>query len=88
MQQSQDIFIRELRAKGFLSSTKWLKKKKKNPPANARDIRDTDLIPGLGRSLGGEHSKPLRYSCLETEKPGRLLSIESHHKELDVTVVT
>ena len=23
----------------------------KNLPANARDIRDTDLIPGLGRSL-------------------------------------
>ena len=64
------------------------KKKKKNPPANARDIRDTDSIPGLGRYLGGEHSKPLQYSCLETEKPGRLLSIESHHKELDVTVVT
>ena len=24
-----------------------------NPSANAGDIRDADLIPGLGRSLGG-----------------------------------
>ena len=27
----------------------------KNPPANAGDIRDTGLIPGLGRSPGGRH---------------------------------
>ena len=51
----------------------------KNPSVNAGDIRDTDSIPGLGRSPGGEHSKPLQYSCLETEKPGRLPSIELHH---------
>ena len=25
----------------------------KNPPANARDIRETGLIPGLGRSCEG-----------------------------------
>ena len=25
----------------------------KNPPASAGDTRDTDLIPGLGRSPGG-----------------------------------
>ena len=37
----------------------------KNLPANAGDIRDADLIPGLGRSPGGEHGKPLQYSCLE-----------------------
>ena len=36
-----------------------------NPPANAGDIRDVGSIPGLGRSPGGEHSNPLRYSCLE-----------------------
>ena len=28
---------------------------KKNLPANAGDIRDTDLIPGSGRSPGGGH---------------------------------
>ena len=34
-------------------------------PANAGDIRDVALIPGLGRSPGGGHGKPLQYSCLE-----------------------
>ena len=33
----------------------------KNPPSNARDIRDTSSIPGPGRFPGN----PLQYSCLE-----------------------
>ena len=37
----------------------------KNPPANAGDIRDVGLIPGLGRPLGGGHGNPLQCSCLE-----------------------
>ena len=37
----------------------------KNTPANAGDISDVDLIPGLGRSPGGGHGKPLQHSCLE-----------------------
>ena len=37
----------------------------KNLPANAGDVRDVGLIPGLGRSLGGGHGNPLQYSCLE-----------------------
>ena len=37
----------------------------KNPPANAGDIRDTGLVPGLGRSPGGRHGNSLQYSCLE-----------------------
>ena len=37
----------------------------KNPPANAGDIRDMSLIPGLGRCPGGGHGNPLQYSCLE-----------------------
>ena len=37
----------------------------KNLPANAGDIRDVGLIPGLGRSPGGRHGNPLQYSCLE-----------------------
>ena len=37
----------------------------KNPPANAGDIRDTGLIPGLGKSPGGGHGNPFQYSCLE-----------------------
>ena len=37
----------------------------KNPPANARDIRDVGSIPGSGRSPGGKNGNPLQYSCLE-----------------------
>ena len=37
----------------------------KNLPANAGDVRDTGLIPGLGRSPGGGHGSPLQYSCLD-----------------------
>ena len=37
----------------------------KNLPANAGGVRDAGLIPGLGRSLGGEHGNPLQYPCLE-----------------------
>ena len=31
----------------------------KNPPANARDVRNMGSIPGLGRSPGREHGNPL-----------------------------
>ena len=48
----------------------------KNLPANAGDIRDTGSIPGSGRSLGGGHGNPLRYSCLGN--PGELQSMGSH----------
>ena len=37
----------------------------KNPPANAGDVRDVGLLPGLGRVPGGGHGNPLQYSCLE-----------------------
>ena len=37
----------------------------KNPPANARDIRDRGSIPGLGRSPGGGNGNPLQDSRLE-----------------------
>ena len=36
----------------------------KNLPANAGDIRNAGLIPGLGRSPGEGHSNPLQYSCM------------------------
>ena len=36
----------------------------KNPLANAGDIRDVGLIPGLCRSLGEGDGNPLQYSCL------------------------
>ena len=38
----------------------------KKAPANAGDIRDLGLIPGLGRSPAEGLSNPLQYSCLET----------------------
>ena len=37
----------------------------KNLPANAGDVTDSGLNPGLGRSPGGGHGNALQYSCLE-----------------------
>ena len=37
----------------------------KKLPANAEDIRDPGLIPGLGRSLGEANGNRLQYPCLE-----------------------
>jgi len=55
------------------------KKKKKNLPANAGDIRDSGSIPGLGRSPGGgmaTHSRILIWTIPWTEEPGGLQSME------------
>ena len=54
----------------------------KNLPA----ARDTSSIPGLGRSPGEGHGKPLQYSCLEktwTEETGGLPSTGSQRLEHD-----
>ena len=37
----------------------------KNLPANARDIRDADSVPGSGRFPGGGHGNLLQCSCLK-----------------------
>ena len=37
----------------------------KNPPAYAGKVRAAGLIPRSGRSPGGGHGHPLKYSCLE-----------------------
>ena len=37
----------------------------KNLPANAGDVRDSGLIPRLGRSPGGGNGTPLQDSFLE-----------------------
>ena len=53
----------------------------KNLPANAGALKDTGLIPGLGRSLGGRHGSPFQYSCLDNpmDRGGWLaISIASH----------
>ena len=50
----------------------------KSPLANAGDIRDLGLIPGLAISPGGGHGNPLQYSCLENPmEPVRIQSIGS-----------
>ena len=36
----------------------------KNLPADAGDATDPGSIPGLGRSPGGGHGNPPKYSCL------------------------
>ena len=54
----------------------------KNPPANVGDVRDTDLIPGGGRSPGEGNGNPLQYFCWENPmdrqvEPGGLQSTGS-----------
>ena len=52
----------------------------KNPSASAKDIGDTGLIPGSGRSPGEGNDNPPQYSCLEipwAEESGRVQSIGS-----------
>ena len=52
----------------------------KESTCNAGEVGDVSLIPGLGRSPGGERVNPLQYSCLEnpmTEEPGGLQSTGS-----------
>ena len=46
----------------------------KNLPANAGDVREAGLIPGLGRSLGGGHASPLQYSRLDNPHGQRSLA--------------
>ena len=50
---------------------------------------DEGLVPGSGRSPGGEHGDPLQYSCLENPmNRGVLQAIVHCVTELDVTEVT
>ena len=56
----------------------------KESACNAGDLAS---IPGLGRSPGGEHGNPLRYSCLENPHGQRSLAGCSLYgcKESDTT---
>ena len=51
------------------------------------NLGDLGLFPGLGRSLGGGHGKPLQFSCLENPLGQRSLVPYSPwgRKELDTT---
>ena len=51
------------RAHCILGSSRWLSSKEST--CNTEASGDAGLIPGSGSSLGGEHGKPLQYSCLE-----------------------
>ena len=57
----------------------------KNLSANAGDIKDVALIPGLGRSPGEGNGNSLQYSCLENSHGQK--SVVGHspqgHKEWD-----
>ena len=61
----------------------------KNLPASARDIKDMDLIPGLGRSPGVGQGNPLQYSCLESHGQRRQSGYSPEgHKEPDMSETT
>ena len=62
---------------------------RKNPPANAGDLRDPGSIPGSRRSPGGEQGNPLQYSCLQNPMDrGAWWAIVHRAAELDTTEVT
>jgi len=50
----------------------------KNPRTNSRDIRDKDLISGLGKSPGMANGNLLQYSCLENSVDGGDLRMTVH----------
>ena len=57
-----------------------------NPPANAGDLRDVGLIPGLGRSRRGGNGSPfsiLAWRLPWREEPGGLQSIGSQRVRHD-----
>ena len=59
----------------------------KNLPATAGATGDVDLIPGLGKSLGGGNGDPFQYSCLGESHGQRSLTDYTQYgqKELDKT---
>ena len=58
-------------------------------PVKAGDVRDTGLIPGLGRYPGGDHGDPFQRSCLENPMDKELSRLQSYgHTESDMTAVT
>ena len=59
----------------------------KNPPGNARDVRDEGLVPRSRRSPGGGPGNSLQYSCLENpmDRGARWATVPSGCKELGTT---
>ena len=54
---------------------------------SACNAGDPGSIPGLGRSLGGGHGNPFRYSCLENPTDGGAwwATVHGGRKEADTT---
>ena len=57
----------------------------KNSPANARDVGDSGLIPGLGRSPRGGNGNTLQYSCLENSMDRGAWQATVHGSQTDTT---
>ena len=59
----------------------------KNPPVNTQYVRDTNLIPGLGRSSGGANGILLQDSCWENpmDRGAWRATFHGVAKELDMT---
>ena len=62
----------------------------KNLPVSAGDVREVDLILGLGRSAEGWHGNPLQYSCLDypTDRGVWWATVPGFCKESDSTEET
>ena len=59
----------------------------KNPPASARDTRDTGSIPGSGRAPREENGSPLLYSCVGNpmDRGDWWATVHGVPKELEIT---
>ena len=57
----------------------------KNLPANAGDIRDIGLIPGVGKFPGEGNGNPLKYSCLEYPMDREDLKAAGHRVSKSLT---
>ena len=64
----------------------------KNPPTNTRNERNSDLVPGSGRSLEKEMATHSSISCLENPMERRQRNLEGSspwgHKESVMTELT
>ena len=52
----------------------------KEQPANVLNIKETGLIPGLGRSPGEGNGNLLQYSCLENPMDRGLWWVVGSHR--------
>ena len=62
----------------------------KNPPASAGDVRDVGLIPGSGRTPGGEHGSHTSILSWRTpmDRGAWWAAVHGGHTELDTTKMT